>query len=528
MCPDPHKTPISGNISDSNPLLKRRLAAVVLAALLGSGIAPFAASPAFAQDSERIADEKVPAPVRATARANALDSRDVDYRKFDETGRYQVNFTTPANLRLQLIINKEGELVAGPRLAPTQVAGGPAAGDRERLLGDWIARVRNAQATAAAAAATPPPAVPPNVPTPTPPVAVPGQVPAPPTTPGAVAAPAARPLSTEIRAADLPAPALKSLDRFTNGGKHVNYYRVTVEDRARYQAMFTAADGSRQEVTVADNGSLMSGPLVMTAQIDDRSLQMDGPDNLKVATSARVEPSEIPARAMDAISKYVKTGSDVRYRKDTFADGSVGYTAHWIQTDNSRRYFLTVAENGDLRQAAKLSMYQPAAAPGAQENGVAVSWTDLPDRVRKTLEPLTRADAKARYFKQSRDNKISYGSIYHSNGHEMWVRVDEAGETIVNPVSAQTGKPIDTSEPAKAAARVSPAMLQDRLNFSELPAPVKEKVLKETTGSKDVINMKHDRAGRAVYHTVWTDAAGRQQELYLDARGEAVPAPKSN
>lgn len=500
--------------------LKRRLATAVLGGMLGMGLVTATPMPAFAQESDRVAEDKVPAPVLATARTNVLDATNVAYRKFDESGRYQVNYTTPQNLRLQLIVDREGRIVEGPQLAPNQPANAPnGAAERERLMTEWNARVRAAQVPGA-----------PATPSAVPPAPVPSPVPAPPTTPGGVASPAARPISTEVRAADLPAPVIQSLDRFTTGSRNVNYYRQTVEDRQRYQAVYTAEDGSRREVTVADNGSLMAGPLVVTAQADDRALQNDRPDSLQLATSVRAEPADIPARAMDAISRYVKTGSDVRYRRDTYADGSIGYTAHWIQTDNSRRYFVTVAENGDLRQTPKLSVYQPAADPAGENGGTAVAWADLPDRVQKTLEPLTRRDAKARYFKQTKDNKVSYGSIYHDNGNEMWVRVDEAGETIVNPVSAKTGRPIDTNQPAPAQAsgRLTPAMLKDRVVFADLPKPVQEKVLQQAGGAKDVVNMRHTRNGRPVFHSVWTDAQGRQQELFLDERGEAVPASRSN
>lgn len=502
--------------------LRRRISAAILSTIIG-GTAISIAPPTFGQESDRITVDRVPANVQATVRANVLDSRDIDYRRFDDSGRYQVNFTTPTSLRMQIILNKEGELVAGPVLAPNQLPGGPTGAERERLVAEWSTRVNAAKT--AAAAALPPAAPAPPAPAPAP-APVPGVTP-PVAPPGGAVAPVAKPVATEIRAADVPKPALQSLDRFTTGGKDVNYYRLTVEDRSRYQAAYTAEDGTRREVTVADNGSLMAGPVVLTNVADDKSLLADRPDNLQVATSVRVDPTEIPRRAMDAIGQYVKTGTDVRYRRDTFADGSVGYTAHWVQADTGRRYFLTAADNGDLRQAPKLSMYQPAATPGVVEGGVAVNWTELPDRVKKTLEPLTRRDAGAAYFKMVRDNKVSYGSTYNDNGHKMWVRVDEAGETIVNPVSAVTGKPVNTNEPAQAASRVPAAMLKDRVNFADLPATVKEKILKETTGSKDVINMKHDRAGRTVYHTVWTDAAtGKQKELYLDEKGEAVPMAK--
>jgi uncharacterized membrane protein YkoI len=69
-------------------------------------------------------------------------------------------------------------------------------------------------------------------------------------------------------------------------------------------------------------------------------------------------------------------------------------------------------------------------------------------------------------------------------------------------------------------------MARDRVTFADMPKPVQAKVLKETDGAKDVVNMKHNQAGRAVYQTTWTDSRGQKQELWLDNAGEAVPVPK--
>ena len=539
---------------------RSRLALWMLAGAIGGGLPLSMPTPASAQDVKDVAESKVPAPVAAAARANVLDSRDVVYRRAEgDRSPYVVNFTTPQNVRMQVRIAEDGRVVDGPELAPNQPDNAPRREDRQRLATEWAARVRAEQTRTELPRSIPPAPLPSGAP----PVApLPSQVPGIPGPDGTVAPPA-RAISTEVRAGELPADIVRSLDRFTTGGREVVYYRQRVEDRERYQAVFTDRDGTRKEVTVDRTGSLLAGPLTLTENATDQMLAADKPDQFQLATGARVDARDIPAAPAGAISQYVQRANDVRYRKDTYTTGNIAYSAHWVEPESGRRYFMTAGENGGVIVPPRLSAYQPVAVAGGRRDlpesrdlpprrGEAgrdlddrersargpdnlVRWNDLPDRVQRAFEPTARRDRDAQYFRQTQDGKVSYGSQYKdADGREMWVRVSEAGNVVAGPVSARTGRGVDerapardaARDPAPAAGRVSPDMLRDRVNFDTLPKNVQQRVLRETEGGRDFTNMRHERGGKTYYHTVYTDNRGQQRELWLDDRGEPVAAPR--
>lgn len=550
---------------------RSRMALLALAGAMGAGLPLSFASPASAQDVKDVAESKVPGQVATTARANYLDGRDVVYRRGGE-GRdpYVVNFTTPQNLRMQVRIAEDGRLVDGPELAPKQADNAPKGEERQRLVAEWAARVRNTEQRRVEdqLRGNQPLSVPPGT-------RVPSIVPGAPG-PDGIAAPPARPINTEVRAGELPGDVVRSLDRYTAGARDVVYYKQRVEDRERYQAVFTDRDGARKEVTVHETGSLLSGPLALTDNVTDQMLAADKPDQWQLATGTRVEARDLPPRSAETIGRQVQRASDVRYRRDQYATGNTAYTAHWVDPESGRRYFMTAGEDGTSIVAPRLSAYQPAAG-GAGRDAVAgnpgdrnpsdrnpsdrnpadrermerdrseldradrvtrggpdnvVRWNDVPERVQRTLEPITRKDRDAKYFRQVDDGKTSYGSMYKDHdGHDMWVRVSEAGNTIAGPVSAKSGKGVDHSpdrprEPQPAAGRPVDNMRGDRVNFDTLPKNVQQRVLRETEGGRDFSNMRHEVGGKTYYHTAYTDSRGQKKELWLDDRGEPTAAPR--
>ncbi|MDB5294316.1 MAG: hypothetical protein JWO31_299, partial [Phycisphaerales bacterium] len=501
---------------------------------LGAGLPLLAAAPAVAQDMKEVAESKVPAAVANTARANYLDAHDVVYRRPAEGKEvFVVNFTTPQNVRLQVRVAPDGRVVDGPELAPNQPDNAPKKAERQRLADAWVGRVQAARATTPA---TPPLALPPTAPPPV--AAIPSVLPGAAVGPGGVVAPPAVPVSTEVRAGDLPATVRQTLERYTNGARDVRYYSQRVEDRTTYQAVYTDRDGSRREVTIHPTGSLVAGPLILQPTADDRALQADVPEGFRLATALRVEPRDIPAAPSTTLGQYLSRGTDVRYRRDTYADGNTAYTAHWVQPESSRRYFVTVGENGSVVSAPRLSTYQPVSPAGlppaavpvatAAPAGGTVRWDELPDRVRRALELNAHRDRDAQYFRQVEGTRVSYGSLYTENREQMWVRVSETGDPIAGPVSAKTGKPVDDRRdpPPAADIRLTDAMLRDRVKFDTLPKRVQEKLVRETEGAKEVTPMRHERGGKTYYHTVYTDRQNREHELWLDERGEVVAAPR--
>jgi hypothetical protein len=69
-------------------------------------------------------------------------------------------------------------------------------------------------------------------------------------------------------------------------------------------------------------------------------------DQFQLATGTRIESRDIPAAPADAMSPYLQRANDVRYRKDTYTTGNVAYSAHWVDPESGRRYFMTAGENG--------------------------------------------------------------------------------------------------------------------------------------------------------------------------------------
>jgi len=453
----------------------------------------------------------------------------VIYRK--EGGRIIVNFTTPTNVRLQAIFHEDGAVVKDVHLAPEQPKGAPPKAQREQIATQWQQRAAQARATPAA----PAPAVPvqPAAVPAAPPPPVAGQLPQLPVTP----------VNTPVAASAVPPNVLTSIDRFTTGGRDIRYYRQTIpgQTTTNYMADFTANDNSRREVVVSDNGSLVAGPLVMQDNADDAALNADRTTEAGIPQPAQMqhlEQKDVPPRVLAVLNRYTERGSDIRYRRDTFADKSTGYTAHWVLADNGRRYWMTTHEDGSILIPPRLSSIQPSSTNDPEGvRSVAVKWQDVPDRVKQTLEPLTRGDRSAAYYKQTRDGKTSYGSEYVQGGKKMWVRVDEAGKTVAGPLAADTGKPAGdagheavpaaghVNTPANTPAGEHPAA--GGLALKDLPAPVAASVGTHTLGGKNVVTTKVAEGGRTLYHVTWQDAKGNEHQLRLDEKGQTVTnAPK--
>lgn len=509
---------------------RNRFGLLVVAGAMGVGTPMLAPSIVRAADDDpkAVAEARVPPAVSSTARSTYLDARDVVYRK--DGKQYDVNFTTPTNVRLQVTLNEDGTIARDVHLAPNQPKDAPKKDERERIATQWAQRAAQVRAT---------PVAPPPIPvTPVPPAPVtPG---APPPVVGDLPQIPVQPVNTPIGASELPAAVLQSFDRFTAGGKDIRYYRQAsgTTTVVRYMADYTANDGSRREVVVADNGSLLAGPLVLRDTVEDKDLLADRPDNQQIpqpAQTQRLEARDLPPRALATMNKYTERASDIRYRRDTYPDRSVGYTVHWVLNDNGRRYWITTKEDGSLIIPPRLSSIQPGSTNDPEGvRSVAVRWADVPDRVKQTMEPLTRRDRDASYFKQVRDgNKVTYGAQYSENGRKMWVRVDESGKTVAGPVAADTGRPVGDAgrEPVPAAGRVPPGTpvtpgpaAKGGLSLADLPQPVQQYITTHTKGGRNVVATHHTEGGRPVYRVVWEGADGDRHQVRLHENGKVVGA----
>jgi len=182
----------------------------------------------------------------------------------------------------------------------------------------------------------------------------------------------------------------------------------------------------------------------------------------------------------------------------------------------------------------RLSSIQPNTTNDPEGvRSVAVRWADVPDRVKQTLEPLTKGDRNAQYFKQTRDGKVSYGSEYVQGNQHLWVRVDEAGKTVAGPVVAGTGKPAgDAGHEAVPAAGRTPAppvAPTQGMASKDIPTAVQTSVATHTQGGKNVVTTKAVEGGKTVYHVSWVDAKGDSHQMRLDETGKIVtnaPAKK--
>lgn len=487
----------------------RRLFGWILTASLGTGLPLILPTSLLADDPVEVSEARAPAAVQAAAKSYYLDSRDVVYRKSREgkQDRYIINFTTPNNIRLQIHLSETGEVAEGVRLAPTQPDRAPKRDDRERLLSEWNQRVADTRARLLTPAVVPP------IPAP-----VPGVVP--PVVKGDLPVLPAVELATPVKAADLPAAVLQSLDRFTTGTRDIRYYQVRVNDRMRYEAVYTHSDGARREVTVNNTGNLLSGPLVLQETVADSDLNQDRPDDAQPTQMATITSAEVPVKALDVMNRYTAQGTDLRYRRDTYADRSVGYAVHWVLPSNGKRYWLSTRDDGSLRVVPRLSTFQPA-ADNDEVRSTRIPWAQVPDRVKQTLEPLTRADREALYYQQFRDGKVFYGSEYTAGGKKMWVRTDAAGKTVVNPVLAETGRPAPAVMPREASPAAGKLPV-DAIGLADLPKAVQVTVLQHTNGGKAVVTTRHTEAGRTVYHTSWLDAQNDPHQMRIDEKGQLV------
>jgi hypothetical protein len=497
--------------------IKGRFALWALATAVGAAAPMYVPTQVQAADEEMkdVAESKVPPAVLQTARQEALESRDVVYRRHVNGKTFVVNFTTPQNIRLQAHIREDGQLEEEAKLAPKQPEGAPAREQREQLLAQWNQRVIQAR-TGVAGVGQPPVAIPQNIP------ALPGDLPPLPV----------QPVNTPVAAADLPGAVVQSLDRFTAGGRDVRYFRQQSTDSRinRYEADYTGADGTRREVIIADNGSLIAGPLVLRETAEPNDLAADHPENQQPAQTQPIEARDVPARALAVMNRYTQGATDLRYRRDTNADRTTTYTAHWVLADTGRRYYMTTREDGSLLVQPRLSSVQPATTTDAEGvRSAPVARENIPDRVRQALEQTAGRDRNAHYYRQVREgNKVYYGAEYTDNGKLMWIRMDDTGRVVAGPVLASTGQAPGRENPREAAP-VGRAPDNNRPEMRDVPSAVQTAVRSHTEGGRDVVTTRQTEGGRTVYHVSWQDAKGNRHEMRLDERGEVVqnvPAKK--
>ena len=509
---------------------KRRMAYWVLAGIIGGAVPAITPLPVWAADDfKEIAADKAPPAVVASVRAESPDGRDVVYSKHENEDAYRVGVTTPAGIRLRLAVRSDGTLLRPAELAENQPKEAPKdRAERERLLAQHNDRALAARA-ARLAPGTPPVGVGPVAPA----AARPDLPSTPPGIPPVAGDLPPIPVvnSTEpVQASALPGDVLRSFDRFTAGGRDVRYFRQEAGRVTRYEADYTAADNSRRQVIVAANGSLFAGPLVVRDTVNDAELAQDRTDNAAIpqpTQTQRVEARDVPPRALAVFDKYTPRATDVRYRRDTFADRSVGYTVHWVQPDNGRRYWTTVREEGAVVVAPRLSTFQPDSQPDTGVRATAVAWKDVPERVKQTLQPTAGRDKNAVYTRQVRDGgKVFYGAEYREEGKAMWVRVDDAGRTVAGPVLAESGKRADDDAARPASSRL-PAADRDNpptnvVKLADLPEAVRQTVQIHTAGGKEVVSQRYTEDGRPAYRVTWADAQGDKHQMRVGIDGKQI------
>src|SRR3954469_1946738 len=131
---------------DYRKSFKRRLALWVVAGSMGVGLPVLAPAQARAADEPKaVAEASVPAPVVSTAKSTYLEGQDVVYRRDDK--RWAINFTTPTNVRLQVIVNDDGTIAKDVHLAPSQPNNAPKRDERERIAAAWQTRAAQVRAT---------------------------------------------------------------------------------------------------------------------------------------------------------------------------------------------------------------------------------------------------------------------------------------------------------------------------------------------------------------------------------------------
>jgi len=503
-----------------NKTNQKKFPAWVLAAALGAGALPaiYAAPALAADDPQDVREDRVPPAVLATARQQILDSREVVYRKSGK--EYIINFTTPTGIRLQTRVHEDGRLDRAAELAPNQPDNAPKRDERERLLLAWQQRVAQGNAGVVPPVQPPPVIVQP----------APGQPPLNvPPLPGQPPVPVAI-VPTALQPNQVPPAVLRSFDQYTVGGRDVTYSQLRADTFLRYEANWTAADGSRREVQVTQDGTLAAGPSVLQETVTDAQLEADRPDAGQPSRIVQITAADVTPQAQQTVAKYVpREAVDVRYRRDYFANGTSSFGVHWILPQNGKRYWIAIGENGVVLTAPRLSSFQPAPADAEGVRSTSIRREAVPANVRAAMDQVTRNDRDAKYVQQMRDGKTFYGVEWTDAANKkMWLRTDAAGTVVAGPVLAETGRKANPAyeQPRPAGERI-PAGRNDRPAVPDrpatrLPKAVEDMVQQRTQGGRDVATTPANEGGRVIYVTTWIGADGRQHQLRLDERGKDV------
>ena len=312
---------------------------------------------------------------------------------------------------------------------------------------------------------------------------------------------------------------MQSFDRYTAGASEVKYFQMKggAEPITRYEVNYTHPDGARREVTVNETGNLVAGPLVLAESVTDEQLQTDKPDVGQPTKIVQLQAAQVPPAVQQAVARYVPANSaDVRYRRDTFADGTTAVGVHWVQPENGKRYWMSVNEAGAVATAPRLSSFQPADMENDGVRSTTIAWAQVPEPVKATLQPLTRGNnADAKYFQQNRGGKVFYGAEYNGgNNQRMWVRTDATGNKVAGPVIAGTGQKAGEAQPAAGTMKGDQP--------AQIPDAVQQMVAQRTKGGKNVATIRRMEGGEPVYFTTWIDAQGDAHQMRLDEKGQPI------
>lgn len=443
----------------------RKLTFWTLGLAIGAALPVLPASAADEPKIEKIARDKVPAPVMQTFQQRLPAGADVTEYIRQERGNkhiYVVRYKQPgAKGNQKMLASSEGQFLLGP------------------LPGDEA--VSDAELNRAIAAAAAIPVTPINPVTPVPPVT-----------------PIPSPLPPVASASLTPEQARAEIDRLEaqQNALRVDIQRADVEVQreqqriadldGRVRAGDAAAAAQRQQLITEENRLLVDRGQ-RSAEIDRieqrqrelavvAGLPVDEQARLASATDdrdtsdkdvhyTRITEKDVPAEALRGLQRYTKGNHDFWYRRELI-DNKLSYSVHYLSPEN-KRYWVSVLPNGQPRTEPRLSIYQPGKAapvgappsrenrPGAPVPPVAaeqlfdrdradnaagakfakVSADQVPPAARTALEKLTKGQDDVQYRRDTDGTKVYYTAHYVTpkDGNRHWLTVNENGSTVTGP-----------------------------------------------------------------------------------------------
>jgi hypothetical protein len=334
-----------------------------------------------------------------------------------------------------------------------------------------------------------------------------------------------------ISANDVPSSVKRTMDKYTDGSRDLQYQSQLREGKTFYSVHYTTRDNKRMFVRIDDKGQLALGPVESSAQ-KPRNIS---PDAAK--TTAKIETKreainvdQLPAAVRKTVETATGGGTDHTFVKQTRGE-EVTYVVEYNK--NGSRTSALIDPEGKIIEGEAFAAAPPTPAPAptptppdtavknASEAELAAareqanapylllsSADQLPAQVRAAAEKEMAGGTNPMFQRYIANGQTAY-SVYFSNDKgRQYMAIDQSGKVLVEPRKSKW------QEGGKAATF-------EALGADQLPAEVR-KTIEAQHGSAHVFVKRTTANGRVDYLTQYTDAAGQRMEAEISAEGKLV------